>query len=419
MYALIDCNSFYCSCERVFRPEFIKRPVIVLSNNDGCAIALTPEAKALGIRMGAPFFQIKDVVKQHGVAVFSSNYELYGDMSARVMKILSDMAPEIEIYSIDEAFIDLDRMPHMDLQQYALEMRSRVLQWTGIPVSIGIGQTKTLAKAANRWAKKHTQEGVFVISTDKIKEETLSQIPMEDVWGIGHRLSRHLAQIGVRTALDFAKLDGSLVRQMFSVTTQRVCWELQGTRCYGLEDAAPKKQIISSRAFGEPVTTKEALSQAISSYLVRAAEKLRRQNSYVQTILVFTENKNRFRNHLPWYAQTIVGLPRPTSATNELISAGRLATERLFNPKVGYRKAGVVLLDVTSAKEAQRELFSEPPSQKSEKMMQTLDGLNRKYGSGTLQFAAQGVAPKWKMRRGLKSPCYTTRLNELCRVTTH
>lgn len=416
MYALIDCNSFYCSCERVFRPELAKLPVVVLSNNDGCCIALTPEAKALGLAMGSPYFKCKDIIESNGVAVFSSNYELYGEMSARVMSIVGDMVPELEIYSIDEAFADLDNMPIEMAHALASDMRARILQWTGIPVSVGVGQTKTLAKAANKWAKKKTTSGVFVIADDNERRELLSKIDAEDVWGIGRKLTRHFARLGIYTALDVADADSRMIRSKFGVTVQRVAWELQGIRCHELEVASPKKQIIASRAFGQPVRTKEGLMQAVASYVARAAEKLRRQNSYAQTMLVYTENSNRFRNALPWYASVVVTLPRPSNLTNEFITAGRVAVDRLFSPETPYRKAGIVLLDVSSAETPQHEMFASLPEGKKETLMHAIDQMNRRHGASTVFFAAQGVRPKWQMRRGLKSPSYTTRFDEILRV---
>jgi DNA polymerase V len=413
MYALIDCNSFYCSCERVFRPELAKRPIVVLSNNDGCCIALTPEAKALGLVMGSPYFKCKDIIERNGVAVFSSNYELYGDMSARVMSIIGDMVPELEIYSIDEAFADLDNMPIEAVSTLAAEMRARILQWTGIPVSVGIGPTQTLAKAANWWAKKRTTTGVFAITTDDQRRAMLAAFEVNDVWGIGHRLTKQLSALGVYTALDLASLNSAQVRKRFSVTMQRVVWELQGQRCLGLEIASPKKQIIASRAFGLVITSKAELEQAVATYMGRAAEKLRKQGSYVQTIQVFAENTNRFKNDLPYYNATTVSLPRPTDDTSELIVAAKAGVDRFYRRDPGYRKAGVMLLEISSKAETQRELFAPLVSEKSAALMSTLDNINRRHGKRSLFYAAQGIRPHWQMRREKKSPCYTTRLSEI------
>lgn len=423
MYALVDCNSFYASCERAFRPELKAKPVVVLSNNDGCVIALSNEAKALGIVMGTPYFKVKDLCRRHGVVAFSSNYELYGDMSARVMETLRGLAPEVEVYSIDEAFLDLDRMPGVDLWAFARRMRATVTQHTGIPVSIGVGQTKTLAKAANRYAKRNTKDFAWVIDNEAERMRLLSSMTTSDIWGIGHRLSRHLAEMGITTAAEFAACDARMVRQRFGVNVQRVGKELQGMRCGELLIEKAKKQIICSRAFGRVVYTEDELREAVAKYTARAAEKLRRQNSYVQHVQVFAEGSNRFKDERPWSYSLTVGLPRPSSDTGELIAATKAGASALFrrmphapdprDPLTGFRKAGVMLLDISSCDEVQRDLFAPMPNPRRERLMQTLDGVNRRFGSGTLYHAAQGVEPRWKMRRELKSPSYTTRLSDI------
>ncbi len=423
MYALVDCNSFYASCERAFRPDLAKRPVVVLSNNDGCVIALTNEAKALGVVMGTPHFQVRALFEKHGVVAFSSNYELYGDMSARVMETLRDLAPDVEVYSIDEAFLDLDRLPNVDLTAFAREVRETVTGNTGIPVSVGVASTKTLAKAANRYAKRHTADFVRVIDGEDERRQLLATMATEDVWGIGHRLSRHLEVMGIQNALGFADCDLRMVRQRFGVTVQRVAAELRGIRCHGIVRERDKQQIICSRAFGRVVYTLEELEQSIAKYTARAAEKLRSQSSFIQHIQVSAEGSNRFKDDRPWFYAVTVALPRPSSDTAEMIAATKAGVRAIFrklperpdrqNVKSGLRKAGVMLLDITSAAEVQTNLFAPLMAERRQRLMGVLDGVNRRFGSGTLFPAAQGIEPPWRMRRELKSPSYTTRLTDL------
>lgn len=423
MFALVDCNSFYASCERAFRPELAKIPVVVLSNNDGCVIALSNEAKALGIVMGTPYFQVRKLCEAKGVVAFSSNYELYGDMSSRVMETLRGLAPDVEVYSIDEAFLDLDRMPGVDLWKFARHLRETTTRHTGVPVSVGIGPTKTLAKAANRYAKRNAVDFSWVIDTEEERRRLLDRMKTDEVWGLGRRLSKHLAGMGIQTALEFADFDARAIRQRFGVTVQRVAWELQGTRCHMIAQAKDKQQIICSRAFGRVVYTVEDLVEAVAKYTARAAEKLRQQDGYVQHIQVFLEGSNRFKDERPWWYATTVGVDRPTADTSELIAATKRGAEALFrelpaiprvsDPKSGLRKAGVMLLDISQAREAQPCLFTPMTSDRKERLMATLDGVNRRFGSGTLYHAAQGIEHRWQMRRDLKSPNYTTRLADI------
>lgn len=423
MYALVDCNSFYASCERAFRPDLAKLPVVVLSNNDGCVIALSNEAKTLGIAMGAPYFKVRNLCQRHGVVAFSSNYELYGDMSARVMETLRELAPDVEVYSIDEAFLDLDRMPGVDLWTFARELRETVTRNTGIPVSVGVGQTKTLAKAANRYAKRHTRDFAWVIDGEAERRQLLERMKTDEVWGLGRRLSRSLAEMGIDTALAFADQDSRMIRQRFGVTVQRVAWELQGQRCHDIAREKPKQQIICSRAFGRVVYTADELVESVAKYTARTAEKLRRQDGYVQHIQVFAEGSNRFKDGRPWGYSTTVGVPRPTADTGELIAATKRGAAALFqqlphqpnpaDPTSGFRKAGVMLLDITWSGEAQQSLLTPMTSERRETLMKTLDQVNRRFGSGTLYHAAQGIEPRWQMRRDLKSPNYTTRLADI------
>lgn len=413
MYALVDCNSFYASCEQVFRPRLQGKPVIVLSNNDGCVVARSPEAKALGIAMAQPFFQIKGLCHQHRVAVFSSNYELYGDMSARVMNILKRFAPHMETYSIDEAFLEVSDVPVADLQKYACEIRQTVRQWTGIPVSIGIAPTKTLAKIANATAKKQAGEGVTILYHQKDINESLQHTPVVEVWGIGNRKSAKLHQMGIRTAWDLSHADTRCIRQQFSVVTQRTQWELQGVSCMGLEEIQPRKNILSSRSFSRPVTALAELEEAVAVYATRAGEKLRAQQSLAQGMGVFIYS-NRFRPEERQYrGEKFFALSTATCSTNELIYYGKAALRQLYRSGINYKKAGIMLLDLIPASQRQHSLWDTPTMERQETLMTVMDAVNRKHGKNTLFFAALGINRDWQMKQELRSPRYTTRWEEL------
>ena len=432
MYALADCNTFYASCEKAFRPELWDKPVVVLSNNDGCMIALSKEAKALGLTMGTPRHMAKDLIKQHNVHVFSSNYELYGDMSARIMETLAEFAPNVEIYSIDEAFLDLDNIAGIDPRDFARELRETVTRNVGIPVSIGLAKTKTLAKAANRYAKRHAKDFNWAIPDAEEQERILRWMETGDIWGIGRRLSRRLAEMGIYTAWDLANADTRMIRKAYTVTGQRVQWELQGTRCHGLEVEKPKKEIICSRAYGKVIYEKWELEQSIAKYLARAAEKLRKQKCYAQHVSLYMEGSNRFKNEEPWEYGTRVGLVRPTSSTGEMIKACAEAVDRIWNelphkpnPRdktSGIRKAGVKLTDICMKNEIQLDMFAAQATLRTDEVMTVLDRINRLHGSETIYLAAQvnrprqtqkDMRPTWGMRREEKSPNYTTRLEDM------
>ncbi|MFZ4542004.1 MAG: Y-family DNA polymerase [Rickettsiales bacterium] len=423
MYGLADCNTFYASCEKAFKPHLIARPVVVLSNNDGCVIALSKEAKALGIVMGTPYFKVKELCALHSVVQCSSNYELYADMSNRVMETLKELAPKVEVYSIDEAFLDFDRMAGVDVPALARHIRATVTRNTGIPVSVGLAQTKTLAKAANRYAKRHTKDFAWALDTDEERERVLRGMDTQDVWGIGRRRARQLSALGVYSAWDFANCDSRMVRKKFSVVGQRVLWELQGTRCIGLLEEKPKKEIICSRAFGKVVYHWWELEQAIAKYVARAAEKLRAQQGFTQSIRVYIEGSNRFKDNRISDYGVEVRLHRPTSNTGEMIRASVDAAYAIYtamprNPNPfdvtsGFRKAGVTLTDITWMGHAQTDLFTALPSAKNMKAMQVMDELNRRFGRDTMFHAAQGINTTWKMRREYKSPNYTTRLADI------
>lgn len=417
MFALIDCNSFYVSCERVFNPKLIGKPAVVLSNNDGCVIALSREAKALGIPMGAPYFQFKNILEAHGVAVYSSNYTLYGDLSARVMNVLSGFAARREVYSIDEAFLLLETK---DLLNTAREIRNKVLHWTGIPVSIGIGATKTLAKVANKLAKKNPEktQGVYLLDSPERVDYTLAQLPVTDVWGIARRCGLRLNRIGINTAKEFKDADDILIRKHLSVTGLRTAWELRGISCLRLEETyAAKKSVTSSKAFGKPIDNLEMLEQAVATYTARAAEKIREQKLLASSLLVFielhpfrSEACNTFCQHL--------ALPEPTSYTPQLIAYAKSVLPRLFREGSCYRKAGIILENLVPETRYAQDLFSShgPQFEKQKIVMKTVDNLNERFGRKTIYSAAEGIDPKWKMRQHLRSAHFTTDWNQILTI---
>jgi DNA polymerase V len=410
MLALVDCNSFYASCERVFQPKLAKRPVVVLSNNDGMVIAKSPEAKALGFDLGLPYFQIKDKLKEHGVAVFSSNYTLYGDMSQRVIATLRELTSDIEVYSIDEVFADLQGFLHRDLLEYAHEMRDTVKKWTGLPVSIGIAPSKTLTKVANKIAKKG--QGAILLDTGEKIDQALADFPIQDIWGIGHRRAAMLWKRGIRTARQLRDLPDAWVRKKMTITGLRLVHELRGIPCIPLEEVPPaKKQIICSRSFGYFITELKDMEQAMTYYASRAAERMREQGLVTSDIMVFFET-SRFSG--PLYAPARVEhLPRQTDYTPDIIRAALTATRRIFREGFRYRKGGVMLMELSPLKQRQYDLLSPRNEVRQERMMQALDAVNRKYGSNSAFFAAAGIRREWQMMRQLKSPHYTTRWDEL------
>lgn len=418
MVALVDCNNFYASCERAFNPYWNGRPVVVLSNNDGCVIARSNEAKAVGIPMGAPAYQIKMAVEQHGIGVFSSNYTLYGDMSNRVMTLLSDYSPGIEIYSIDEAFLDLSGFTHRDLKEYGEEMVRKVTKGTGIPISVGIAHTKTLAKVANKFAKKFKgYKGACIIDTDEKRIEALKRTEIGDVWGIGRRHAKRLALYGVKTAYDFAQMPQGWVRQQMTVVGERTWKELNGEPCIDLEQTAPaKQQICTSRSFGETVTEIGGLEEAISTFAGICASKLRRQKGGAHSLMVFIHT-NRFREDMPQYSQsTIIRMPVSTGSTSEIVHYALLALRGIYRKGYSYKKAGVILMDITQDKAVQQNLFDTVNRDKHRKLLKVVDRLNSGYNRNALSLAVQGGGRKWKLKQENLSPCYTTKLSDVIKV---
>lgn len=417
IFALVDCNNFYASCERVFQPALNKKPVVVLSNNDGCVVARSNEAKALGIPMGALWHHYKELCETNNVAVFSSNYALYGDMSQRVMDCLSTFTPDVEVYSIDEAFLGLDSFGHRALIEYASQMRRTVRQWTGIPVSIGLGPTKTLAKVANHVAKKRTKTGVFDLCDRAAQDDILPTISVQDIWGIGSRWGARLNALGIQTAADLRDTKPQTIGKALNVVGERIVLELRGTACLSLETPEPKKQIMCSRSFGYGVTAKSELLEAVSSYAARAAEKLRFQDSRAGGVYVFLQT-NRFRVQAPQYqGNRTYTFSHPTSDTREIIHAARQGIGSLYRSGFTYKKCGLMLLDISSAETHQPDLFAPVDYQQPEKLMNLVDRLNGRMGQNTLFFAAQGTKRRWRMRQNLRSPRYTSRWEELPQVT--
>jgi DNA polymerase V len=416
MFALIDCNNFYASCERVFKPKWVGKPIVVLSNNDGCVIARSNEAKVLGIPMGAPFFQYKDLIRAHNVIVCSSNYTLYGDMSARVMRTLKEFSAKMQIYSIDEAFLLLQEN---DLLEYGKYIRSTVLQWTGIPVSIGIAPTKTLAKIANRHAKKNFHTGgVYVLNNQQVTDHILDNLPVTEIWGIGRNLGLRLNRKGIITAKDFRDADDTLIKKSLSVVSLRTVMELRGISCLPLEELPPsKKTVTCSRAFGKPVDNLKELHEAIAFYASRAAEKIRGQDSLATMMTVFVE-LHPFNKDRPGNYHVRVSLPEPTDYTPHLIHYAKTAADALFQQGNRYRKAGIILDDLVPDHCYQRDLFAPQhiDYEKQKRIMKLVDHVNEHYGHNILHSAAEGVSKSWKMRQHLRSAKFTTDWDELLKI---
>ena len=417
IFALVDCNNFYVSCERVFDPYLAKKPIIVLSNNDGCVISRSNEAKSLGVPMGAPFYKYREIIEKNNIEVYSSNYQFYGDMSQRVMKSLGMMIPkqDIEIYSIDEAFIRLDGYERPDVIDLSIEIKKNILNWTGIPISVGIAQTKTLSKVANHIAKKNTSTGVFDIRNNKLQEQILSNFQIEDLWGISYRWGKKLRKLGINNGLDLRNSDSKFIRKKFSIVLERIVYELRGIPCLDIEKVTNKKSIMSSRSFGKLVTELESLEQAISTYATIACEKLRHQNSKSQGIYVFLQT-NRFRKDLPQYRRSMkYKLDLPTSDTGYIINAGKKILKKIYRKGYHYQKCGIMLFDLSSKYIQQENLFVKS-NQSNEHLMESLDTINKAMGSDTVFFAAKGTQNNWKMRRNKLSSRYTTNWMELPKV---
>lgn len=416
--ALIDVNNFYVSCERVFNPKLINIPVVVLSNNDGCAVARSNEVKALGVGMGTPWFKFKELAEKHGIKALSSNYALYADMSNRVMSILREFSPDQEVYSIDESFLDLSEFKSLDLIRYGQQMRQRILKWTGLPVCVGIASTKTLSKLANHCAKKRPAfNGVCNFNAMSVNEleNLLSQIEVGEIWGVGRKLAPKLQALGYNTVLDLKRANAEALRQQFSVVMQKTIHELNGIVCFEMEEISPlKKQIVSSRSFGHAVYDFNSLAESITLYMSRAAEKLRKQQSYAGSVYVFIRT-SEFKPDQPYYSNGMtIPMPTPTDDTRQLANVALWGLKQLYQPNFKYAKAGVMLSELVPAVGLQTDLFSQVQvSPKSKALMAAMDKINRKMGNESIKLASEGFTRPWKMKQENKSPSYTTKWEEI------
>lgn len=420
LFALVDVNNFYVSCERVFQPKLEAVPMVVLSNNDGCAVARSAEVKALGVKMGTPWFQMKELAKAHGIEAYSSNYTLYGDMSDRVVQVLRSFTPNLEVYSIDESFLRIEAV----LKQYASAMelgciiKQQVKDSTGLPVCVGIAASKTLAKLANHLAKKHAQfAGVCDLEAMSKAEryQWMSETAVAEVWGVGKQLSRKLKAQGIHTVLDLLQASPQAMRQQFGVVMERLCYELRGVSCLQLEEVAPaKQQIISSRSFGKMVTSLEELSESVATHAARGAEKLRAQDSVTGALIVFIQT-NPFKQHEPQHHQSIT-IPLSDSSDNtlSLTNAALNGLKKIYRSGFRYKKAGVIFNLLSDKPTVQQSLFEDIETKgKSADLMQAMDAINSRFGNAMIRSAASGTQQAWRMRSGNKSPNYTTQWNEL------
>ena len=450
MYALVDCNNFYVSCERVFQPALEKRPVVVLSNNDGCIIARSDEAKSLGVPMGAPMFKYKNLLKKNNVIIYSSNYTLYGDMSSRVMDCLKIFTPQVEVYSIDEAFIGLDGENNNTLVEKMKKMKESINQWTGIPVSVGIAETKTLAKLANHIAKNYKEEGVYIIDRNSSRlVELLGNTEIEDIWGISKKWGTRLRSIGISTGLQLQRSDPRQIRKCISIVGERIVRELNGLSCLPLESVQPRKSIMVSRSFGKVIRELSSLKEAISNYTVIAAKKLRLQHSLCGSIYTFIQT-NRFNlKDLQYSNSSVASFNEPTQDTFKLLKAVDISLKKIYRPQFEYHKAGIILSQLTTKINASlsekntasnyKGIFGMQPDlflvayenykrvHKRERFTNTIDKINEKLGLGTIFYGAQGVEKKiqkshkskvnWRMKSYYRSSAYTTRWDQLLRVS--
>jgi DNA polymerase V len=414
MFALVDCNNFYVSCERIFRPDLRNKPVVVLSNNDGCAISRSNEAKELGIPMGAVAFQYKDLFKKHNVEIFSTNFTLYGDISKRVMKILSRFTANIEVYSVDEAFLDLSHIQKENLNEYGKLIRNTVLQEIGIPISIGIAPTKTLSKVANHVSKNFKgYENVFVIDNEARRLRVLQYLPIEKVWGIGRNYATTLGQFGVKTAYDFIQLSDALVLKKMSVVGKRLKKELEGTPCLETEEILAKKNIATTRTFGSNIEEKEQLETAIATHAANCCTKLRKQNSAAQFVYVFLCTNKHRKDEAQYRNGITITLNAPHNSSIAITKAALKALDILYKPGFQYKRAGVVLSGIVPAGQVQRSFFEEVDRDKHQKLMTTLDSINAKAGKHKIHLAVQDIKKNKFFKRELLSPNFTTSWSDI------
>jgi len=419
MIALCDVNNFYVSCERVFNPALEHRPVIVLSNNDGCAVARSNEVKSLGIKMGAPLHQIQDLIKQHNIAVFSSNYILYGDMSHRVDDIIGLYSDQVENYSIDESFIRFDGFEHLNLTQHCQKLVKQIQQWLGLPVCVGLAPSKTLAKIANHYAKNLKVDGnVLKLSNDYHIKQALEHLPVGEIWGIGRRLSQQLNQMGIETALQLRDADRKTMRKRFSVNMERTIMELRGVSCIEFDaDPEKKKEIVCTRSFANKSSDYQLLKEAIAYHVSRACVTLRGQKSVAQCMTVGIKT-NPFSERDKQYSNAItIQLPQPSDFTGHFLAAASQALKRIFKAGYAYKKVGIMLSNLSDTASVQQDLFNPVPvSAKNNQLMQVMDQINDRYGKGKLRSGTEGFNKQWVMRSDKKSNAFTTCWNDIMKV---
>ncbi len=417
MIALVDCNNFYVSCERVFNSLIRNKPVVVLSNNDGCIIARSNEAKDLGIQMGAPAFKCKHIFDKYGVQVFSTNFALYGDFSNRVVSVLAEAAPQIEIYSIDEAFLDYSGL--LEPMEHARDIRNKVMQYTGIPVSIGISRTKTLAKVANRIAKKEVKSGVFYLQCQDDIHDCLKKLPVSKLWGVGRRYAQKLELYGVRTAYELTQRSDSWIQRHISIAGLKMVKELRGIPCFEIETAWQRKQsICTSRTFGEEVHQFDQLAQAISTYAAMCGVKLRKQGSCAKVVTIFIlTNPFKHQCQINYKGTRKIQLEIPTNDSLKIISVSIAALRSIYRSDCIYKKAGVIVSDIVPQSQVQLSFFDDIADlEKRYRLMLAVDTVNESYGRMKVRLAVNGFERKWKLKQERLSPCYTTRMNELMQV---
>ena len=423
LFALVDVNNFYVSCERVFQPKLEEVPMVVLSNNDGCAVARSAEVKALGVKMGTPWFQMQDLARKHGIQAYSSNYTLYGDMSSRVVQVLRGFTPKLEVYSIDESFLQIETVlkQYQDTIELGQQIKQQVKDTTGLPVCVGIGASKTLAKLANHLAKKHQQfAGVCDVNAMAKPElyQWMSETPVGEVWGVGGQITKKLKAQDIHSVLDLLQAAPQMMRQQFGVVMERLCYELRGTSCLQLEEVAPaKQQIIASRSFGKLVTSQAELAQSVATHAARAAEKLRTQNGMTGALTVFIQT-NPFKQHEPQHHQSVtIPLADATDNTLTLTNAALAGLKQIYQPNFRYKKAGVILNLISDKPTVQQSLFEDVQSKgKSAHLMKAMDEINTRFGNVAIRSAAAGTNGSkqvWQMRSNNKSPNYTTKWDEL------
>ena len=423
LFALVDVNNFYVSCERVFQPKLEDVPMVVLSNNDGCAVARSAEVKALGVKMGTPWFQMQALAKKHGIQAYSSNYTLYGDMSSRVVQVLKGFTPNLEVYSIDESFLQIDTVlkQYQNTIELGQKIKRQVKETTGLPVCVGIGSSKTLAKLANHFAKKHQQFAGVCDVNAMAKEELyqwMSETEVGEVWGVGKKIAKKLKAQNIHSVLDLLQASPQAMRQQFGVVMERLCYELHGTSCLALEEVAPaKQQIIASRSFGKLVTSQVELAESVATHTARAAEKLRSQNSVTGALTVFIQT-NPFKQDEPQHHQSItVPLADVTDNTLTLTNAALAGLKQIYQPNFRYKKAGVVLNLICDKPTVQQSLFEDVETKgRSAHLMKAVDAINTRFGNAVIRSAAagtNGAKQEWQMRSNNRSPNYTTSWDEL------